>query len=226
MDADDRLARVLAYVDGELSPAEVRAFEAEMARDPDLAREVEDHRALAARVAEAFAPVVEEPVPAQLAMSAQAANDRRADPWLGRVAGIAAALIVGVIVGRVALAPRGDLVQGPAGLIARGELADGLTTKLAAEPGPIKVGLTFKDTAGRYCRTFQSAADRLAGLACRQEGRWRIELATAWTPAPAPQFRTAGSDIPAAVLAAVDERRAGDPLDAQAERAARDAGWR
>jgi hypothetical protein len=40
------------------------------------------------------------------------------------------------------------------------------------------------------------------------------------------EYRTAGSDTPGAVLAAVDSLIAGDPLDAAAERAARDSGWK
>jgi anti-sigma factor RsiW len=46
--SDDRLTKVLAYVDGEMDAAERAAFEVEMAADPALAAEVHDHRALAA----------------------------------------------------------------------------------------------------------------------------------------------------------------------------------
>ncbi|MDB5444147.1 MAG: anti-sigma factor, partial [Phenylobacterium sp.] len=149
-------------------------------------------------------------------------------PGVGRLlpwAAVAASLAVGVIAGRVALPERGPLVARDGALVARGELAGALSTKLAAEPGVVKVGLTLKTADGRYCRTFQSAADHLAGLACRQGGQWVARTVTAWTPSASPAYRTAGSDISPEVLAAVDVL-AGQPLDAAAERAARDKGWR
>jgi hypothetical protein len=86
--------------------------------------------------------------------------------------------------------------------------------------------MTFRDAQGRYCRTFQSAADRLAGLACRGDGRWRVTTATAWTAAPGPDYRTAASATPPEVLAAVDRMLEGETLDSSQEKAARDADWR
>ena len=90
----------------------------------------------------------------------------------------------------------------------------------------MRVGVSFKTADGRYCRTFESGADRMAGLACRSDGRWVAHTVTAWTPAPATAYRTAGSDIPPQILASLDALIAGAPLDAAAERAARDKGWR
>jgi hypothetical protein len=45
-------------------------------------------------------------------------------------------------------------------------------------------------------------------------------------PADAPAYRTAASELPPEVLAAVDRELAGEVLDATQERAARDRGWR
>ena len=55
---DPRTERMLAYLDGGLSAAERDACEAELAADPDYAREVEGHRALLATLDEmaAYAP--------------------------------------------------------------------------------------------------------------------------------------------------------------------------
>jgi hypothetical protein len=111
------------------------------------------------------------------------------------------------------------------GLAARGDVARALTTGLAADQGPVKVGLTLKTADGRYCRTFQSAPDHLAGLACREGDGWRVRTLAAFAPAPAGAYRQAASDTPPEVLAAVDAL-ASEPLDAAAERAARDRGWR
>lgn len=222
----ERLDRIMAYVDGELSAAARAAFEAEMAADPTLAAEVAAHRGLANDLARAYAPVLDEPVPLRLTLAAQTANDppvlRR--PWLPWAA-IAASLAVGVIGGRMTLGPPQGLAVGSA-LSGRTELARALDRQLAAEPGEIRIGLTFRDAGGRYCRTFQSGPDRLAGLACHGDAGWRLQTATAWSPTPSPAYRTAGSDTPPAVLAAVDQAIHGDALDASQERTARDAHWR
>ena len=220
-----RLARVLAYVDGELAPAQRAAFEQEMAADPELAAEVAAHKGLANDLASAYRPVLDEPVPLALTLAASAANEGRRAWGPPQWAAVAASLLIGVVVGHSLLGPRQSLVTTPEGLTARGALARSLSTALASDTGPIRVGLTFRDHAGRYCRTFRSEPDRLAGLACRDAGAWRLAAAAVWTAEKGPVYRTAGSDTPPAILAAVDELRAGDTLDARQERTARDAGW-
>jgi anti-sigma-K factor RskA len=218
--------QVMAYVDGEMEASAAAAFEADMANDVDLAAEVQQQRRLRARLAAAYAPVLDEPVPMRLAAAASAANDR-GRPAFGRPqwAAMAACLAVGVLAGRLAMPERGPLVSQDGVLVAHGELAQALSDRLAAEPGAIRVGLSFRNAGGAYCRTFQSAPDRLAGLACRQDGRWVAQTTTAWTAAAGPDYRTAGSETPPAVLAAVDEMIAGEPLDAEGERAARAKDW-
>jgi len=220
--------RVIAFVDGELSPPEKARFEAEMAADPPLAARVARHRALAEQVSAVYAPVLDEPVPPQLLTTASAANDagrrdaRRLPAW----GALAASLIVGLIAGRIAWPASAPLAEEGGRLTATGQLAGALSRELAAEPGVVKVGLTFRTADGRYCRTFESVSDRLAGLACRDDGRWTARTVTAWTPAPAHGYRQAASDTPPEVLAAVDSLISGAPLDARAERAARDRGWK
>lgn len=226
MNSSDRLERLMAYVDGELGAEARRAFEAEMAADPSLAAEVQAHRSLAAQLADAYAPVLGEPVPLRLTLATEAANDpqplRR--PWLPWAA-MAACLAVGVIAGRMTVGPPPGVTVGDE-LSGRTELARALDRQLAAEPGAIRIGLTFRDTAGRYCRTFQSGPDSLAGLACRSDDGWRLQTATAWAPSLSPTYRTAGSDTPPAVLAAVDQAIRGETFDSVQEKAARDADWR
>ena len=219
---------LIAYVDGELEPAERARFEAEMAADPALARQVARHEALSARVNAAYAGVLDEAIPAQLLTVAAVANDRGGKPGISRLSpwiGLAASLVIGVLAGRVVWPAEGPLVVKGGGLEARGRIAEALTTQLAAQPGVVKVGLSVKAADGRYCRTFESAPDRLAGLACREGGHWIARTVTTWTPTAAPAYRQAGSDTPPELLAAVDGL-AGQPLDAAAERAARDRGWR
>jgi len=217
--------RLTAYVDGELDADARRAFEAELAADPGLAAQVAAHRTLRTRLSAAYRPVLEEAVPMRLELSARAANDRARSPRAAVWAAMAASLVVGVLAGRFALAPEPPVAVG-ADLPARTELARALDRQLAAEPGVVRIGLTFRDTQGRYCRTFQSPADRLAGLACRGPERWRVVTATAWSPTAEPEYRTAASATPPEVLAAVDRALAGEALDRRQETAARDAGWR
>jgi hypothetical protein len=221
----DRLDRVMAYVDGELAPADRAAFDAEMAADPALSAEVEAHRRLAGQLGRAYGPVVDEPVPLRLTLAAQAANEPKplSRPWIPWAA-MAACLAVGVVGGRMSLAPPQPIVGRD--LSSRTELARVLDRGLAADAGEIRVGLTFRDQSGRYCRTFQSEPDRLAGLACRGDTGWRLLTGAAWTPRPEPTYRTAASDTPPAVLAAVDQSIRGETFDAAQEKAARDAGWR
>lgn len=218
--------RLMSYVDGELTAEERAGFEAELAADPALRREAERQQALRRRLSAAFDPVLQEPVPLQLTLAAQAANasGRRWGPqqW----GAVAAAAIVGVLVGRTILPEGGPLAARQGALVIRGELASALDRKLAAETGAIQVGLSFSTQDGRYCRTFQSTPDRLAGLACRQAEGWTAQALTAWTPGAAQGYRTAGSETPAPVLAAVDGLIAGPPLDAAEEVVARDRGWR
>ena len=220
--------RLIAYLDGELD-AEARArFEAEAAADPRLAAELAGHRRVGRRVTGTYAPVLDEPVPPHLVALVTAANDR-APARFGppRWAALAACLVAGVLVGRLAWPQPGPLADRDGALVARGSLDRALTAQLASDEGPIRIGLTFQAADGRYCRTFADPAEALAGLACRQSGRWLAVTTATLAPAAgaAPAYRTAASETPAAVLAAVDALKAGDALDATAERAARDRAW-
>lgn len=155
--------------------------------------------------------------------------------WLGRLfrpraaaawGGLATACFLGglVVCGVLDRSTPG-LALGDGGRLADAALVRVLDQRRAAD-GPddqgCSVGLTFQDGDGDWCRTF--GADGLSGLACRQEGTWRLRAAAPATPGG--ELRQASSDIATPVLAAVDEALAGDVVDAAAERAARDAGWR
>lgn len=220
-----RLDRIMAYVDGELGADQREAFEAEMAADPALAAEVAAHRNLSGRLADAYDPVASEPVPLRLALAAQAANDlppRRPNlAW----AGMAACLVAGILAGRFVLAPETGISVGSQ-LATRSELARALEDQLASQSGTIRIGLTLRGRDGRYCRTFQSRPDQLAGLACRNGDGWQVRTATRWMQDRTADYRPAASDTPPEVLAAVDQALSGDVLDSAQERAARDGGWR
>jgi len=222
---------LIAYVDGEADADARAAVEAEAAANPDFAQRLARHRALRARVTSAFAGVVDEPVPQ--ALIDRIANDgkvvslaarRPAVGWTLALSGMAASLVVGVLVG-------GDFNSGPLGpgMSARGELAQALDAQLASADQsnqPVRIGVSFKATDGHYCRTFAvQGAEALAGVACREPKTWRVVAAATEDTSSSGAFRTAGS-APPSVMSVVDRLIAGDPLDAKAEQTARDRGWR
>lgn len=249
------LERVMAYVDGELDAAARADFERAMAADAALQAAVERERGLRARLADAYAPVLDEPVPASLqallrppapVIDLSAARAAKAEPatprrWRSAEWGaLAACLVLGVALGviggggwRGAAPADAVLAQSTGGaLVAQGRLDRALTHALAAEPGGVEgaegvaVGLSFATRDGALCRSFAlDGAAPAAGLACRRGGAWQVQ-ALAPAAADAPgAYRQAATSLPPALLQLVDQWREGDVLDAAAERAARDRGW-
>jgi hypothetical protein len=235
---------LMAYADGELDLVARAEIEAAMARDPKVAETVERHRALAARVQSAYGGVLEEPVPERISSLVAGPDSativelpmRRADrearspgAWrLPQWAALAASLAIGLFVGALVMrGPAADYEETASGLVARGELDDALTSQLASAPGDadVRVGISFLDRNGDYCRTFHMHRESaFAGLACRSGEAWKLQV-LAIAPAPSGELRPAAA-MPMAVLHAVDAAIDGAPLDAAAESAARDAGWR
>jgi hypothetical protein len=223
--------RLIAYVDGELAGDDLKLFEAEVAADPRLADEVDKHRTMAARLAMAYAPVLGEKVPGRLRSAVRGRpRSAKAVPawqWGAMAATVAVAAAAGVVGGHFAWPQEGPVVASHGVLLANGSLEAALTRDLGSQAGPMRGSLSFKAKSGRYCRTFQSTSDALAGVACRQGDAWVMQTTTAFHPAKAaPAYRTAASETPAAVLMALDGLIAGQPLEAAAEKAARDKGWR
>jgi hypothetical protein len=186
------------------------------------------------RLSAAFDGVLSEPVPdrlkALLAEPAPAANvvslgavraQRRGMSNWAAWGGMAATLVLGTLIGtRLAPLPGGD-----DRLVATGEIAKALNQQLASAPaGAVAVQLSFKAKDGRYCRSFSTTTT--AGLACREaDGAWALQQVAA-VNALNGDMRQASSSLPPSVLAAVDATMAGDALNAEQEKAARDAGWR
>lgn len=243
---------LMAYADDELDPEARAAVEAAMASDPEIARRVAQHSALRKRIRCAFDRILEEPVPPRLVPPVRGGpTDPLEDPLgaklvplrRGRAArqwawpqwtAIAASLILGVIVGGAAvLRARAPAVIAMTGgqAVAAGMLASALSDQLAGSPstaGGVRIGVSFRSKAGEFCRTFilrQPAP--LAGLACRAAGSWQLGvLARASPPGGEPgAYRQAASTMPPAVIAAVESRIAGQPLDSRAEAAARARNW-
>lgn len=235
---------LMAYADGELDAPARAELERAIAADAALAGRLQAQMALRARLQAAFAPELDEPVPERLRqaarpptpgtvvdLAAQRAARRTAPPadaWW-RWGGLAASVLLGVLIGRLwpAAGPAGEFAEQDGRLVARGAVAQALSTQRAAAPAAaaaVAVQLSFVDQAGAYCRTFSTAS--VAGLACRSGDDWNVQLLAEAEPASAGTLRQAASALPPAVLGAVDQRMAGRPLDAQAEQAALQRGWR
>ena len=258
---DDRIA-AMAWVDGELPPADHAAFEARLAQEPTLAQAVARERTLRASLQSAYAPVLDEPVPAGLLdllavpePVAVAANDvlppgandthratlpharRWAWPQLGAMA---ASLVLGLLMGSHLLGPHsstsGDAlalnVATDGSITAQGHLRDALEQRVGGtdlDPNSnVAVGLTFRNHAQQFCRTF-TLDNASSGIACKQADGWVVADLERATSAPASAvgaYRTAGSAFSPTLLQAIDSMRDGDTLDAAGETAAKAKGWK
>ena len=242
----------MAYVDGELDEQARVALEAAMLADPDIAARVARQQALRKRVRLAFERVVEEPVPDRLLAAAMAAPLRTGNviplrrketrrwswpEWGSMAACLSAGVVLTLLFVRYSSVE--PIISRGGGLFASGALARALSeqlasTQAAAATAPVHIGVSFRDKSGNYCRTFSlqqaspPSASPLAGLACRSNERWRLEvLASSAQGADSgtANYRPAASSMPKEVLQSVEDRIAGEPLDARAEAAAQANGW-
>ena len=242
---------LMAYADGEVDADLRRQIEAAMALDPSIAERIAQHRSLRADLGAAFNGVLDESIPDHLLDAAnasqvetrsatvtnlnaarankqRAANPTRRWSWL-EWSSIAASLIIGILAGRSALQPsQSGLFATAAGdIVARGELSAALTDQIggASDDAKIRIGLTFQDKRGQYCRTF--ATDSAAGFACRDANAWKVRALSAGAGNQrVSEYRRAGSELPPAILTAVEDHMAGEALDREQEQAARARDWK
>ncbi len=154
-----------------------------------------------------------------------AAARQRRRGWTITGLAAAASLALGLTVG-VAM-PRGDggsFTSAGERLAASGPLAGALDRQLASagDRDGIRIGLSFKDGAGRYCRSFTATAQ--SGLACRDGGKWSVEGLVAGQPGQGDYRMAAGADPALGEL--IDSRIAGEPLDAVSEERLARQGWK
>ena len=250
---------LFAYVDNELDSATAAQIEAAMAADPELASLIEEQRALRALLGSAYSPILQEPIPSRLTAAvgvmapartvkakvvrlaaarakrgASAAEKPVDSGWTWKHwGGMAACLVVGVFAGKSAwLAQATDDIADQGGqLVARGQLAQALSTQLASAQttdSPVKIGLSYRSKAGEYCRSFTVKAAGTDGLACRRGSEWALRVVEQDKPgaSASADLSMAASPVPVAVLKVVDAQIQGAALDAQAEQAAMSRGWR
>ena len=240
---------LLAYADGELDAETAARVRASIEADPLLVARLSQQLQLRNRVGSAYRDIIDEAVPDRLLQAlqpsvataatelsaAREARSQRAPPGVQRPAsswarwgGMAASLVLGLSIGLMlqigkSTAPFESTAPG---LLATGAIAEALSSQLASEPATgssIRLQVSFLDHAGRYCRTFTTAA--LAGLACRDGAAWTLQTLLAVEAGAGSEMRQAGTPLPAALLKLVDARMRGHALDATSERAARQRNW-
>jgi hypothetical protein len=138
---------------------------------------------------------------------------------------MAATLALGILVGTMVPPRAGTPVEVQGGKIyAAAALGRALDTQLASAPADdVRIGITFRDQSGEICRSFTQAV--ASGLACRENGRWKLRGLFAAPEGQGSDYRmAAGMDPNLAAL--VDSTMTGEPFDSDAEKAARDKGWR
>ena len=226
--------KFFAWLDGELGPAEAAEMEAKVAADPELKRLADQHRALGSQLRGAFDPIADAPLPerlqAALRPTAQvidfaSAKRARSIPALAQWAAMAATLAIGVFIGTRVPQETSAPVQAEAGrLYAAASLNRALDRDLASAPtGDIRIGITYRDSAGEICRTFVAPAG--SGLACRNGSRWLMKGLFAAPEGQGGNYRmAAGMDPNLASL--VDSSIAGEAFDETQEKAAKAKGWK
>ena len=226
-----------AWLDGELEGEAAERVAARVAASPELTGRAEQHRKMAADLRQAFQPVADtatEPPSFRssdvIDFGARATEREGRRSWLAvpQWAAVAASLAIGLVVGTQINGERH--VDAPVAvedgqMIAAAALDDALDTRLASAPAAegSRIGLTFRDAAGRICRSFTDRA--VSGLACREAEQWRIRGLFPAAEGQSDPYRMAAGDDPR-LSALIDEAIAGEPFDAEQEKAALDKGWR
>jgi len=246
---------LMAYADGELDDVTRLSVEAAMRRDSSLARRVARLRAARDEVFADQGPsggrtrhanvVHLAAVRAQRLATQQAARKavRRRWGWL-EWSVLAVVMVFGLVAGKFGLAHWqpgwfGDTAQAPTEvvsrngtLVAQGKLDTALSQQLggaAPSEGNVRVGLSFLSKEGGYCRSFTlvGGSQDLVGIACRASEEWRIPalVQNARPQAAMGAYRMAGTEMPTAVLEAIDQRIVGGMLDTRAEVEALRRNW-
>ncbi|QPC99422.1 anti-sigma factor family protein [Qipengyuania soli] len=219
---------IAAFADGELSPERQAVVAAAVAADPDLAAQVEAHRALKAQLAAHFAPIAEQPVPDHLAAmlrpkeaevvdfaaARERVEARRRLPRWAIYAGpaLAASLALALFL------PRGGSDELDPQLLAA--LDDQLVSEQPSD-AETRILLSFRNREDEFCRAY-SVPGRSA-IACRTTDGWQDRAEVEYSPGSSTDYRQASTNP---IFEQVQEMATGPALDAEQEASARSSGWR
>lgn len=224
---------LMGYADGELNAVDRTRVEEAAASNAELREELAKHQRLRGLLSDHYDPILDQDVPerlrAVLDTNVIAIGDRRERPNRSRwhmPTAMAASLVAGLIAGQTLQGTSDGFLKTEEGLVlASGELAHVLETQLASEQSAssdARIGISFAAEDGRFCRTFEAAS--VSGLACRRNDEWQVLASIGRTPVQDGQYRQAGAET--VVMGLAQDLVATAPLDAEAERRARDLGWR
>ena len=226
-------ATIAAYVDGELDLIAAKRIEKAMADDAGLLKAIEQERLLRSKLVGHYAQVLDEALPDRLTAlltsniddsltSRRKSGGDARRPAIAQWSAMAASLALGLMIGGYAFDRDAGYVSDKGGnMVASGALSDALDTQLAATQTPastIRIGTSFADQSGSYCRTFESTV--VDGIACNSGGDWQLRQTVSGEKAT--QYRQASAGALAEAAAAMI---VGEPFDAEQEKAAKDNGW-
>jgi len=240
-------ARIHAYVDGALDAETAARIETDSRGDAALAERIAQQRELRRRLRAEFDPVLDEPIPQRLRDVLARPESRAAVTPIGiaRRTGVqnarpawslrewgalAATLVLGVLLGPLLFRDPTELPIDSEGgrLVAADYLDAALSMQVAGTTSDdtlVRIDLSFRTAGGDYCRTFALQAGP-AGLACRRDGRWSVEILDgAVSTSDTGDFRQASSALSPTMLSAMTALGAGEPLTLDEERQRIGAGW-
>lgn len=229
---------VIAYVDEQLHGEKLEAFLVRLSGSTDIQGEVARHEELRDRIGEAYGPGPDAEdsdflLPLLNKPQVRIIGDRhvrgnvghRMRPqWLA----LAASLVLGFGVSQMLFLfrPTGSVQEKNGTILADSELLESLEHRPQRDlaSSGISLPVTFRSAMG-FCRVF-AVKDELSGIACRNNGSWRIETVGGSSGIrPKSPYQQASSNIPAPVMAQVDELITGDPMTEQEVSAAIGNGW-
>lgn len=238
---------LMAYAGGSLDQATRAEIETAMARDAVLAQRVAAYQAQSQRLAQPRmaaprreATVVQlAAVRATRAASVQAARRaRKVQSWSWMEwSAVLMALALGAVAGKFLLTDWQPEAQAPASvlwrdgaLIAQGRLAlalDQAPGGASVYGGTVRIASSFIANDGSYCRGFSatSGGQDMAGLACKRGGAWKLSVWMQSTKMAQSGDLKAGAELPAAVLAVMEQKSSGQLLDAAGEHDAMQKSW-
>lgn len=230
---------ISAWLDRECSSEQGAEIEAAIARDPSLALKVARvarlDRVLSPAYSDALNAAVPERFETLLAAPRRQTNLRglwsgfsnwiSPGPVLALGASLAvAAAAVGVLLSGLNTSP-GFETTPDGSVIANNALSARLAEIRSGEDGGIRVKLSLRDEAGRYCRQFETPA--AAGLACFESGDWRLEtLSNGQKTVSQGSYVMADGGVDPGTAAALERIGISEVLDREQEARAIANGWK
>ncbi len=223
-----------AYLDGELDQTKRALVESWLASDTGAATRLDrmsNADAALRRAIPRVAPDAADPVAALIMGRTSATVIPLRRTWARQAAAIAAACVLGVLVGRL---DAGDSVNGVVapGMELSAAIENILDTASSGGSAPIMGGevqmaLTFQTESGGVCRQFRTTSGARAAdaLACRDGGEWRLVVQAEAPSSSEEVYRTAGAE-PSPIEAAVNAMGGAIVLNESEERALMSANWR